>query len=151
MALPRYDCWFQICVHKAARSSVSTDLGKSFILDILPATLGEFVTWSQLGPQIDPDGDGLGKTVDPDQTKYDTDGDGVPDKIEYEYGVVRGYGFSPTQADADGDGLNDAAEMRYATNPRKLTRTATASPILTRSTAIPCPSVAARSTPPATR
>lgn len=44
MALPRYDCWFQICVHKAARSSVSTDLGKSFILDILPATLGEFVT-----------------------------------------------------------------------------------------------------------
>lgn len=57
--------------------------------------------------------------MDPDQTQYDTDGDGVPDKVEYEFGVVRGYGFSPTQADADGDGLNDATEMRYATNPRK--------------------------------
>ena len=119
MALPRYDCWFQICVHKAAKSSVSTDLGKSFVLDILPATLDEFVTWSQLGAQSDPDGDGLGATVDPDQTQWDTDGDGVPDGVEYKYGIERNYGFNPRVADADGDGLNDAAEMRYGTDPRK--------------------------------
>ena len=49
LALPRYDCWFQICVHKSAKSSVSTDLGKQFVLDILPATLDEFVAWSELG------------------------------------------------------------------------------------------------------
>lgn len=119
LALPRYDCWFQICVHKAAKSSVSTDLGKSFILDILPNTLDGFVTWSQLGPQVDPDGDELGKTVDPNQTKWDTDNDGVPDGVEYEYGIRRGYGFNPTVADADNDGLTDALEIRYETNPRK--------------------------------
>lgn len=119
LALPRYDCWFQICVHKAAKSSVSTDLGKSFILDILPATLDGFVTWSQLGPQVDPDGDELGQAVDPNQTKWDTDNDSVPDGVEYEYGIRRGYGFNPTVADADTDGFNDALEIRYQTNPRK--------------------------------
>jgi len=119
LALPRYDCWFQICVHKAAKSSTSTDLGKSFILDILPATLDEFVAWSELGAQIDPDGDGLGTLIDPNPTKWDTDNDGVPDGIEYEYGIKRGYGFNPNLADADNDGLNDALELRYQTNPRK--------------------------------
>ncbi|MBI1298362.1 hypothetical protein GC175_25795, partial [bacterium] len=119
MALPRYDCWFGICVHKSAKSSSSTDLGKSFILDILPATLDEFVTWTALGDQIDSDGDGLGTTIDPNPTKWDTDNDGVPDGIEYEYGIQRGYGFNPSVADADNDGLNDALEMRYGTDPRK--------------------------------
>ncbi len=119
LALPRYDCWFQICVHKAAKSTTSTDLGKSFLLDILPATLDGFVTWSELGAQIDPDGDGLGKQVDPNPAKWDTDNDGVPDGIEYEYGIKRGYGFNPQVADADNDGLNDALELRHETNPRK--------------------------------
>jgi hypothetical protein len=111
LALPRYDCWFQICVHKAVKSSASTDLGKSFVLDILPATLNEFVNWEQLGPQIDRDGDGLPASVDPDDTKWDTDGDGVPD------GVERKRGMNPRAADADNDGLNDAMELRYGTNP----------------------------------
>ncbi|MBI1293418.1 hypothetical protein GC175_00485 [bacterium] len=119
LALPRYDCWFQICKHKAAKSSVSTDLGKSFILDILPNTLDEFMTWSALGPQIDADGDGLNRQIDPNPAKWDTDGDGVPDGVEYKYGIERGYGFDPRVADADNDGLNDALEIRYETNPRK--------------------------------
>ncbi|MFN8445402.1 MAG: LamG-like jellyroll fold domain-containing protein, partial [Caldilineaceae bacterium] len=119
LALPRYDCWFGVCVHKVAKSTNSSDLGQSFILDILPATLDEFVTWGELGEQIDPDGDGLGKTIDPDQSRWDTDGDGVPDSIEYEYGIKRGYGFNPSIADADNDNLNDALEMRYQTDPRK--------------------------------
>lgn len=113
LALPRYDCWFQVCKHKAAKSSVSTDLGKSFILDILPATLDGFVAWSELGPQNDRDGDGVPARMDPDDTKWDTDGDGAPD------GKELNYGSNPSVADADGDGLNDALEIRYGTHPRQ--------------------------------
>ena len=113
LALPRYDCWFQVCVHKAAKSSVSTDLGKSFILDVLPATLDGFVAWSELGAQKDRDGDGVPASIDPDDTKWDTDGDGAPD------GKERDYGSNPRVADADGDGLNDSLEMRYGTHPRQ--------------------------------
>jgi hypothetical protein len=119
LALPRYDCWFQICVHKAAKSSVSTDLGKSFILDILPNTLDGFATWTELGAQIDADGDGLGRQVDPNPAKWDADNDGVPDGVEYKYGIERGYGFNPSVADADNDTLSDALEIRYQTDPRK--------------------------------
>ena len=110
LALPRYDCWFQVCVHKAAKSSVSTDLGKQFILDILPATLDEFVNWSQLGPQVDRDGDGVLVNVDPNDATWDTDGDGLPDSVELKKGL------NPRVADADADGLNDALELRYGTN-----------------------------------
>ena len=113
LALPRYDCWFQVCVHKSAKSSVSTNLGKSFILDILPATLDGFVAWSELGAQKDRDGDGVPAGIDPDDTKWDTDGDGAPDGKELDYGS------NPRLADADGDGLNDALEMRYGTHPRQ--------------------------------
>ena len=118
MALPRYDCWFQGCVHKVAKASVSSDLGPQFVLDILPATLDEFVAWSQLGDQIDLDGDGLpdrpgfGPVLDPNRTKADGDGDGVPDSKE------NWYGSNPHLPDTDGDGLNDALELRYGTNPR---------------------------------
>ena len=89
LALPRYDCWFQVCVHKAAKSSVSTDLGKQFILDILPATLDEFVNWSQLGPQMDRDGDGVSVGIDPNDAKWDTDGDGLPDGVELKKASIR--------------------------------------------------------------
>jgi hypothetical protein len=112
MALPRYDCWFQVCKHKAAKSAVSTDLGKNFVLDILPATLDGFYGWSELGMQVDFDGDGVPVTIDPNPSEWDTDGDGVPDGVELKYG------FDPHQADADGDGLNDALELRYGTNPK---------------------------------
>ncbi|MFZ2358812.1 MAG: LamG-like jellyroll fold domain-containing protein, partial [Anaerolineae bacterium] len=113
MALPRYDCWFQVCKHKSAKSTVSTDLGKQFVLDILPATLTEFVNWSQLGVQIDRDGDGVLRTLDPNDTKADSDGDGLPDGAELKRGS------DPLVADADGDGLNDALELRCGTNPAK--------------------------------
>ncbi len=110
MALPTYDCWFQVCKHKSAQSTVNQDLSKNFVLDILPATITDFHNWNQLGSQIDPDGDGLAATVDPNNQKWDTDGDGLPDNIELSEG------FDPRQADIDNDGLNDAVERRYGVN-----------------------------------
>ncbi|MCB0186965.1 MAG: hypothetical protein KDE31_22010, partial [Caldilineaceae bacterium] len=102
MALPRYDCWFQVCVHKSIKTATSTDLGKQFVLDILPTTLDAFVNWNALGTQIDLDGDGLGVTIDPNLTTWDADSDGVPDGKEYTVGS------SQSKADSDDDGLSDA-------------------------------------------
>lgn len=118
MALPTYDCWFQVCKHKSIQTVTAQDLSKSFVLDILPTTLADFVKWSQLGVQIDPDGDGLtnasgNNTLDPNPLKWDSDDDGLPDSTE------RKYDYDPTRADADNDGLLDLAELRYATNPRR--------------------------------
>ncbi len=111
MALPTYDCWFSVCVHKSLQTSTGLDLSKSFVLDILPNNITDFVNWSQLGTQIDRDGDGLPARVDPDDQKFDTDGDGLPD------GTELNAGFDPRKADADTDGLSDAVERRYNTNP----------------------------------
>ena len=118
MALPTYDCWFQVCKHKSIQTVTAQDLSKSFVLDILPTTLADFVKWSQLGVQIDLDGDGLtnasgNNTLDPNPLKWDSDDDGLPDSTE------RKYDYDPTRADADNDGLLDLAELRYATNPRR--------------------------------
>ncbi|HNB51277.1 MAG TPA: hypothetical protein PK530_05020, partial [Anaerolineales bacterium] len=111
MALPSYDCWFSVCSHKTVKSPSNTDLTGKFVLDILPNTLDGFYTWNALGLQNDLDGDGIPRTQDFNDALWDTDGDGVPDKVEIEYGSSRNL------ADKDGDGLNDALEMRYSTNP----------------------------------
>lgn len=111
MALPRYDCWFSVCSHKTVKSPSSTELTGKFVLDILPDTLDGFYNWTALGIQTDFDGDGIPRAQDFNDTLWDTDGDGVPDQVEIEYGSSRNL------TDKDGDGLNDALEMRYATNP----------------------------------
>lgn len=41
----------------------------------------------------------------------DADGDGIPDRTEYSYGI------SPTQADGDGDGIPDGWEFAYSRDP----------------------------------
>lgn len=89
MALPTYDCWFSVCVHKSLQTSTGLDLSKNFVLDILPNNITDFVNWSQLGTQIDRDGDGLPTRVDPDDQKFDTDGDGLPDSTELNAGLTR--------------------------------------------------------------
>ncbi len=113
MALPRYDCWFSVCSHKTAKTPTSTDLTGKFVLDILPNSITAFYNWSALGVQNDFDGDGIPRLQDPNDTRWDTDSDGVPDQVEIEYGS------SLTLTDKDSDGLNDALEIRYSTNPNR--------------------------------
>ena len=112
MALPTYSCWFGFCEHKSAVSSTGQNLSERMVLDILPTNITDFVNWSQLGSQTDRDGDGVPASVDPNDLMADTDGDGLPDGVELQYG------FNPWVADEDQDGLNDAQERRYGTNPR---------------------------------
>lgn len=111
---------------------VDIDIKDLLQYDVFPATLAEFYT---LRPAVDgtnryrlawdinnfpllsdADGDGLitdgTRNVDPDDSKADTDGDTLSDKLE-----MSRTDLDPTKADTDGDGLNDAAELRYGTKP----------------------------------
>ncbi|MEO8425691.1 MAG: hypothetical protein ABI651_01130 [Verrucomicrobiota bacterium] len=46
-----------------------------------------------------------------DSTAQDTDGDGLPDVVEFVYGT------DPNKADTDGDGISDGVEVAQGTNP----------------------------------
>ncbi len=120
MALPTYECWFGVCKHKSIQSTTSQDMGKNFVLDILPATLDAFVQWDQLGAQVDRDGDGLTSgtntnTLDPNDSKWDTDGDGLSDAFE----VRNGLDPRSANTDTDSDGVSDRTEIQYGTDPRR--------------------------------
>ncbi len=78
----------------------------------------------QLGPDLDPDGDGL--TTDDELTfgtnpeKADTDGDGLPDGWELAHSLspLRTEGRDGAQGNPDGDGLDNAAEFATGTDPQ---------------------------------
>ncbi|MFQ5594170.1 MAG: LamG-like jellyroll fold domain-containing protein, partial [Anaerolineae bacterium] len=121
--------------------STHTDLGKNIKWDVFPATLDGFYAcesgrpsdpchkdggyslgWGQTGdvtfPRVkDFDGDGLFNKKaggnDPNDSKWDSDRDGLSDAFELQKGS------DPTLADSDGDGLTDYQEMLYKTNPNR--------------------------------
>jgi hypothetical protein len=62
-------------------------------------------------PLIDADGDGLPWNADSDDTRWDTDGDGLSDAVE------KARGTDPGDPDSDGDGLSDAEEALWKTDP----------------------------------
>jgi len=81
-------------------------------IDILPGSLEEFLSWRSVA-LVDRDGDGI---LDVDETesdplRYDTDNDGLNDKIEVDIGS------DPENWDTDSDALSDGAELVYGTDP----------------------------------
>ena len=134
-AIPTYECWILIFIPVCYTSEVtgndSTEL-QMVQYDILPTTLDGFMAlsaksdgaglaWDAAFPTLaDADNDGLlsmaRNGLDPDDTKWDTDGDGLSDANE----LLRrqnGIAFSPTQCDADNDGLMDAQEEFFGSDP----------------------------------
>ncbi len=131
-ALPAAECWsipiilwppvfIPICYGRTLSDHSNTDVGKDIVLDVFPATLDEFyaMDWGLPLPR-DGDGDGLLSRAyhgdDPDDTRWDTDGDGLSDGYEMQL-RQRGIAADLGSPDADGDGLGDADEVRLGSNP----------------------------------
>ena len=130
--VPGYECWRSFilnshhCDHKNISGTSSNDLKDITVLDIFPATIGEFQrmlwlnSYDWLGYQKDHDNDGLlGRNdaglgqIGPDGNDNDPDfdGDGVPDAREREAGTAWNI------FDTDQDGLGDGLELVLGTNP----------------------------------
>jgi len=126
-----------ICYVRTERASFSTDISGGLTVDVFPRTLDEFYTlvqdssmpggyrqaWTLSGklpfPVLkDADGDGLLSKAypggnDPDDSQYDTDGDGLSDSFELSLGT------NPRMADTDDDGLLDSEEVVLGTSPTR--------------------------------
>ncbi len=115
-----------VCWIRSEDQTNSMSLAGALQFDVLPTTLSGFAavspkgsagmaqSWGQSGDTTFPvlqdgDNDGLLFAADPDDSTWDTDGDGLSDF--YEVGSVS----DPKKADTDGDGLNDAFEARIGT------------------------------------
>ncbi len=85
-------------------------------LDVLPDTLDGLWTWNQIN-HPDPDADGLITVMElalgSNPYLWDTDGDGLADKFEFE--SRESLGTNILLADSDGDGLSDGLEFRIGT------------------------------------
>ncbi len=131
-AVPYEGCWTigsteVDCDWEYLKGSNHLEVGRTFLLDILPATVEEFVdfdAWEspidenggiEFPVQYDADNDGLINRLkggaDPDDADWDSDDDGISDFREIELGT------DPLNADTDGDNLSDADELRFATDP----------------------------------
>ena len=125
-------CWAGVhegrCKLYDVRKSIPIHVGANQVFDILPDTIAEFAEWNWLGfgnlvtqtltlaPIVLPndfDNDRLVQGIDPNDTLWDSDGDGLGDYYE------RTKSLDPAEADSDGDGLNDADEIREGTDPKK--------------------------------
>ena len=118
--IPVQNCYVGFCVVEDERDTIHYPMTDTLVFDILPATLDEFYSrsWGQdysigVVTMTDEDGDGLAAGVDPNDLRQDTDGDGLIDPRELQFGA------SPTLSDTDGDGLNDYDEIRLNTDPTR--------------------------------
>jgi hypothetical protein len=126
-AVPEQVCLFSDCDIRANKDTNHYDLGSDLKYDVLPVTLsgfyqlastedGQVLAWGQHGsvtfaPLDDADGDGLNRLEDLDDSKWDSDGDGLSDAYEIETFT------NPLAVDSDNDGLSDLEESRCGTDP----------------------------------
>ncbi len=117
------ECTLGKCKRKTQMTYLPGDLtdpsrwkSMDFYMDILPSTVQELWSWNDL-INHDPDGDGLlnadEQSLGTDPNNWDSDGDGLSDKLEFD--LQETLGADPLVADTDGDGLNDGLEYRIGT------------------------------------
>ena len=117
------ECTVGICSRKTQWTHLPDDLEDKdswkpmdLYVDVLPDNVHDLWNWSDIN-NPDRDGDGLSNAkeaslhTNPDN--WDTDGDGLADKLEYD--SQDSLGTDPTRADTDGDGLSDGLEYRIGT------------------------------------
>jgi len=136
-AVPAYECWtilivIPVCYTRDLKNS-NTIPFTQLKYDVFPNTLTEFLalsskpngglgqSWDARLPALrDADGDGLANAtaggLDPNDTTWDADGDGLSDYFELQRRTA-GVPYSPVQRDTDGDGLTDKQEAAISTDP----------------------------------
>jgi hypothetical protein len=145
-AVPAYECWtipnvippftppaIPVCYTRTVDGNRSAPLTDRIQLDILPNTLTGFrdlatdgnggfkLSWDAAFTSLqDADGDGLRAQsqggLDPDDSTWDADGDGLSDALELDRRQA-GLSISPVSWDTDGDTLTDAQELAFGTHP----------------------------------
>ena len=125
-AIPAVECWgtgWMSSCKEQTISGTNTAGDMGLTVDVFPSSLDGFVAFNwdpRLTAPPDGDGDGLRAASaggnDPDDTKWDTDGDGLSDRVEMEL-RAQGTPISLSSKDTDGDGLSDYEEVRIGTNP----------------------------------
>jgi hypothetical protein len=107
-----------ICDRESQYLDLPEDLDKkdqwdpmTIYLDVLPDDPTGLWNWSEI-TNPDRDGDGLlnSEEVNTNPANWDSDGDGLSDKFEFD--SQENLGTDPNQYDTDGDGLSDGFEYR---------------------------------------
>ena len=146
-AFPAYECWtvpnllppftppvFPICYVRSLTNG-NSDRISQLRFDILPPTFAEFTALAGAGDGgfrlgwdtrfdtlADADGDGVRSIakqgLDPNDSTFDSDGDGLSDALELESRQV-GIQVQANSADIDADGLTDAQELAFGSDPAR--------------------------------